>query len=1281
MVAVMSSPQADEMCYRNNLSFVEMLQPFCKLSNDAHFRDTTGTSVSVKGLRLNICDVNWRPPQTVLARKMLNEAVSNGFCDKQKVINIGGTLDIEVPFNEPWFENWRETFLTVQFPSDHEFTRHFLSCLIVLATSDPNILDTANQLTKKVQMLQTVTPQKLPKWFSNEVLNTYVLLHDGSLSDISTAQQSFELLKSTFGENKCFLVQINSVSGNPTECPDPWIRYIKRQPKSEPQSDQGSTPKTPQDMSGVTSMPAVQMSILEASQAEAESFVHPLSPVQEQATEAIHSKYSTSSESINSQHLNPNVWASEIDVDAPHGMFLTSTDVENLRHFVQDYTVRALIPFVEKLVGNLNDMITNKKGVSKSLLSATKRWFVTNKPGAGTSMQNAVIYTAESAELQTRKLGDLYFMFGHYNLAFQAYHQAKRDFNADSAWQYYAGALEMAALAAFMMGTANRKTYDYMEDAIVCYLTVCKLPQFATRATLLSIECLKPVKLYGEAAKQLIRMTSEDSDLRSALLLEQAAYCFLLSQPSMHRKYAFHIVLSGNRYSRAGQRKHAFRCYQQAYQVFYERGWSLAEDHIQYTIGKQAVTLKKLDVASNALAHLLRPTSLQNTVQQAAFLREYIATQKELIKRNPDIGLLDISLPKVVQKSIRVLVTSHPPLANPHFVPATNINVNSNLKDEFKWQKLEEMVVQAASSKPIVFKPSRCLFTSENPTTDNPLCIHGEPVEISVTVANTIKPSITFSDINIVWEFNTDDGGVISNKILFEKECTEKEKEDISSAIIANAIQEIHLNEHEERTIHFKLTPKLIGKLKIIGIVGRTSATNEPGSLLGCLRFEAQLIKSTEKAYAADRSVQFDNKLNIEILPPAPSLHVSFSQVPTDVLIGEIIPVTLSLRNAGNAFIDSIFLGCDNPRYMTISNGGAELPLSILRDFKDLTNENLSKDKETRKQHVYKVKGDNESPLKPQGTISVPIWIQAPYSKGKFSLRVLIYYGTPAGYPKIRHRLVRHEWDFNVHDSLQVAANCIISNVVTNELAVEIDLKNLNQVHHPFMTEIALSSIHLYCPKYKLAPQKLIYINEMEVTSSAFGDKTMKSTKSMGLRCGLVESAAENASNPLQYITSRISSIETGSKPTPEKLPPPGRMYSFLLKNETKYLTPSTTNEEFNNIVSTVDPHMTMIITWKASISDPTSASRISFGQHFVQLRNLYEQVLCPETADYRIKTYLGDHQNYYKIYEYQGSLSNEIDDDDDQWEFNNNFVGKRCLLEDETFHGGKVVAEGSKAY
>lgn len=222
-----------------------------------------------------------------------------------------------------------------------------------------------------------------------------------------------------------------------------------------------------------------------------------------------------------------------------------------------------------------------------------------------------------------------------------------------------------------------------------------------------------------------------------------------MAQPAQHRKYAFHIVLAGHRYSKCGQRKHAFRCYKQAYQVFENREWSLAEDHIQYTIGKQAVTLKKLDEASGALAHLLRPSSLQSATQQSAFLREYIATQKTYLKQtgNADL-LLDISLPRIIGKSVRVLVTSPPPFTTPNVVSATNININvsfferaqsyfvqlgiqsisfqSGLEDEWKWQKLEEIVVQFASPKPImIFKPLRALFTSQMPTSESPLSVHG----------------------------------------------------------------------------------------------------------------------------------------------------------------------------------------------------------------------------------------------------------------------------------------------------------------------------------------------------------------------------------------------------------------------------------------------------------------------------------------------------------------------------------------------------------------------------
>lgn len=148
------------------------------------------------------------------------------------------------------------------------------------------------------------------------------------------------------------------------------------------------------------------------------------------------------------------------------------------------------------------------------------------------------------------------------------------------------------------------------------------MPQFATRATILSSECLKAKNMYGDAALHLIRMTSEESDLRSALLLEQAAYCFL--QSKMPRKYAFHMVLAGHRFSKAAQRKHSLRCYKQAFRIYENTGWDLASDHIHYTIGRQANNLQQYTEAVESLSNLLTESSKQTAQQQATFLKEYL---------------------------------------------------------------------------------------------------------------------------------------------------------------------------------------------------------------------------------------------------------------------------------------------------------------------------------------------------------------------------------------------------------------------------------------------------------------------------------------------------------------------------------------------------------------------------------------------------------------------------------------------------------------------------------
>ncbi|SPP76613.1 trafficking protein particle complex subunit 8 [Drosophila guanche] len=1293
LIGVLSSSLADDICHRNNLSFVELLQPFAKLPNDAHFRDVSGTSVSVRGLRLNFCHVDWRPPQPVLARRMLNESVTNANNDKTKVVTVAD-IDLELPSSEPWFEQWRETFLTVQFPADHEFTRHLLSCLLVLSSADPQIVETAHKLTQRVQQMQSITPQKLPKWFQpNEVLNSYVVLHEANQGDLSKAQQGFELLKSTFGDSKCFLVSINSVDSQaPAEVQDYWACYIKRQPKSDATltSTDLSAPKSPQEAVSVISMPSMQMSqLLEevSAQESGLTMLHPLSPMQESATEAINSKFSISSESLASQTINPNVWANDLEADAPHGGCLTTRDIDNVRHFVQDYAVRALIPYIEHLVATLSEGVTNKKGVSKSLLSATKRWFVTSKPGAGANNQNAVIYTNESAELQTRKLGDLYFMFGHYNLAFQAYHQAKRDFNADSAWQYYAGALEMAALSAFMLGTAHRKTYDYMEDAIVCYLTVCKMQQFATRATLLSMECLKTARLYSDVAKQLIRMTSEESDLRSALLLEQAAYCFLVTQPAMHRKYAFHIVLAGNRYSRAGQRKHAYRCYRQAYQVFQKREWSLAEDHIQYTVAKQAYMLKQLDEASRSFAHLLRPGSLQSAAQQSSFLKEYIQTQNELLKRSPEVGLLPHALPQLVQSSVRVLTLVQSPSAQAPQLPATNIDIDSNLTaDESIWNKIEEMlVITAASNKPFVFKPTRYLYTKQQPALETPVAVQGEPIELAVTLSNSVRCSIALSEIDLLWKLTLDNEEVLSNACVYEEAADSASKAAVQAAIKTSCVASFELAEQAEKTVYFKLTPKLTGRLLILGVVCRVAATADPtASLLGSLQFETQMIRPATAKQSSQTVL--DNRLSLRLVPQLPAMSVSFSPVPTQLLAGEILPVSITLRNLGIAPIEEIYLGCDTPRCVSLqSEHHDQMPLAMKSSLRDLSNDKLVKDKEIRGQRVFRLlQRPGQAALEAQQGHTISMWLQAPHQDGPFTLRLLFYYSLPVGANSpIKYRLVRHIWHLQVESCLQAGSTCFVSNAVTNELGLELNLRNQ---HAAQATEVYINTLSLYSKEYDVNPEKLYIMDSMGVSAGQAGGQCLKSSKFCSLQFRLQEKGLKEHFNDIPTIKTLLQSRLSHLKIMPaqhaqqveQHMPSLHDPHSFLTNEETVFFNTNISTEEFNASIAGYVPHATLALSWSAIVARE-GGPQLASGLHFIKLYKLYETGHCPATtAETMLRRRLSSDNAENKHREFQlpeVAPSNEKaseplaeDENEDYWEPNENYVGQRCLLEDESF-------------
>ena len=88
-------------------------------------------------------------------------------------------------------------------------------------------------------------------------------------------------------------------------------------------------------------------------------------------------------------------------------------------------------------------------------------------------------YHPDSPQLQLRRLGDLAFLLGLYDLAYSSYHSAKKDFEADQAWLHYAGALEMAALSSFLQGSTSGRggagfPSHYFDLALTTYLQTCK---------------------------------------------------------------------------------------------------------------------------------------------------------------------------------------------------------------------------------------------------------------------------------------------------------------------------------------------------------------------------------------------------------------------------------------------------------------------------------------------------------------------------------------------------------------------------------------------------------------------------------------------------------------------------------------------------------------------------------------------------------------------------------------------------------------------------------------
>jgi hypothetical protein len=124
-------------------------------------------------------------------------------------------------------------------------------------------------------------------------------------------------------------------------------------------------------------------------------------------------------------------------------------------------------------------LATMRRGVARTFFSSNKRWF--GAPPATSAQDRSALkaagygpsgYPHEGIEAQSRRLADLAFMLGDYELAGQTYQAIRREYQNDKAWKYMAAAQEMAGLCLHYVEPGRRDADPYLEQAGQTYQQV-----------------------------------------------------------------------------------------------------------------------------------------------------------------------------------------------------------------------------------------------------------------------------------------------------------------------------------------------------------------------------------------------------------------------------------------------------------------------------------------------------------------------------------------------------------------------------------------------------------------------------------------------------------------------------------------------------------------------------------------------------------------------------------------------------------------------------------------
>lgn len=642
-------------------------------------------------------------------------------------------------------------------------------------------------------------------------------------------------------------------------------------------------------------------------------------------------------------YVRPPLFLQEVDT-TPHvsdtvGTLLSSDDVNHLKNFVREFGLQFLLSSLEGRIFQLNEVVSAMK---KGVKNVFKSWLRKPKDSrlSSTSLSGSVFYKSDAIESQTRLLADTAFLVRDYELALQMYRLVREDYKSDKALFHCANVNEMIALCLLVTKGSPMQITNALDAANAIY---AKAPssltqRMAIRTAVIAGEIFHALSKSGlftdymdNASAALIRGSTMEQGICSAILMERAALCDMRARLPKFRKYGFRMVMAGHVYDSLGHKEHAARCYSLARAIYDCSGWFLVEDHINFVLAQQA---SKLDdrMASIILFLKLIGTGRNSASQQEAMLydfglmvKDFLATEHAgassslfshdgpviITGGNGSVKRLlvrDLRMPELDEKSTVVFAATN--------AFGIDRSIDGNLSEAEMWQELSEMIDKQNRLHHYVmsktndeakswFAPSHLYAGFRNKKNVDVQApenyVLGEQIYVEFVMKNALSCAVDVEKIHLFGKFET----AGENKDVFD---IPERSESGEQRIVINSVN-LQLLPCSEEHVRLAVCPQICGKVSLTGVRWSICGGDVQGEL--AFNIPGPFMQDTREHQETRARARAPNiSLIANVIESMPWLGVKVDHVFAEHYVGELIKLKVYLVNSGTAPLGGLQVCC-----------------------------------------------------------------------------------------------------------------------------------------------------------------------------------------------------------------------------------------------------------------------------------------------------------------------------------------------------------------------------------